>query len=64
MDVTITLGPGVFHVVRTGDKFVLRTSDPVKRPLPSKEVLDFQLFFFFFFFCRGWFRWLVLGGRD
>ena len=43
MDVIITLGPEVFHAVRTGDKFVLRTSDHEKRPLPSKEVLDFQV---------------------
>lgn len=42
MDVVITLDSEVLHVVRTGDKFVLRTSDPVNRPLPSKKVLDFQ----------------------
>lgn len=44
MDLTIKPGPGVYHEVRTGDKFVLKTKDAEHLPLPNKELLELRFY--------------------
>ncbi|KAK1149752.1 hypothetical protein N8T08_005306 [Aspergillus melleus] len=47
LDDCLTVGGGsrkimIPSAIRTGDKFQLRTNDPINLPLPSKELLDMQ----------------------